>query len=441
MKRRKMNKFLKYLLITLGGLLLIVLIGRSAGWLGAGKTEYQVVTKKAKKRTITELVTANGKIQPETDVKISPDVSGEIVELPIKEGDRVEEGDLLARIRPDVYESALNQAEASLNNAKASLANSKAQLKRARARFGNAKSVYERNKKLYEEDAISEAEFQKVKSDYESAKADVEAAKETVRGARFSVQSAEASVKEARDNLEKTSIFAPLSGTITRLQVEKGERVVGTAQMAGTEMMRVSDLTSMEVDVEVNENDIVRVSLDDTAIIEVDAYRGEKFQGTVTEIANAATSSGQNMDQVTNFPVKIRILHSSYKQLGQKEGIPNPPFRPGMSATVDIQTQTVKNTVSVPIRAVTTRRDSTDEKTEQISDPRECVFVHKNGRAWRRNVRTGIQDERFIRIRDGIDAGVPVITAPYDVVARKLEDSTKVTVVEEAVVFKGEEDQ
>ncbi len=246
-----MSKTLKYLLIILGGLLLIVVVGRAAGWLGTGSETFRVTTEKAKKRTLTETVTANGKIQPETDVKISPDVSGEIVNLTVKEGEKVEKGDLLVKIRPDVYESALNRAEASLNNAKANLANAKARLAQTRARFKEAKATYKRNKKLFEKDAISKAEFERIESDYESTKADVEAAKETVRASRFSVQSAEASVKEARDNLRKTTIHAPQAGTITALQVEEGERVVGTAQMAGTDMMRVSDLRTMEVDVEV----------------------------------------------------------------------------------------------------------------------------------------------------------------------------------------------
>ncbi len=432
---RKRKRRRKRVIISLGIVLLLLLLISVFSSGGEGVT--RVAVGKVKHRDITETVNANGKVQPEVQVKISSDVSGEIVRLPVKEGDRVKKGQMIAKIQPDVYESALNRAEASLNNAKANLANAKAQLARVKARFKNVKVTYERKERLYKKDsAISRAEYLQAESDYESTQAEVEAQKETVKAARFSVESAEASMKEAKKNLNRTTIHAPLTGTITGLEVEKGERVVGTDQMSGTKMMDVSELQDMEVNVEVNENDIVRVSVGDTAKVEVDAYLDQDFKGVVTEMANTASSSGQGMDEVTNFPVKVRILRSSYSHMVSDSN--ESPFRPGMSATVSIATRSVEKVPSIPIRAVTTREDSIEGSEDGVR-MRESVFRYdeEEQKALLQFVRTGIQDDRFIQVNEGLDTGEVVITAPYDAVSKDLKDSSRVKKVQKEVLFEG----
>jgi len=350
----KSNKLLKYLLIAAVVLIIFAIVGKKAGWFGKEKA-IKVSTELAQKRTIIEIITANGKIQPETEVKLSPEVSGEIVLLNVTEGQEVKAGDLLVKINPEIYLSGIARMEASLNSAKSNLANSKARLAQTQAQFTKAELSYKRNKKLWEDKAISDSEFETAQSNYDVAKADVDASKESVNSARYNVMSTEASLREARENLSKTIIYAPMSGTVSRLNVEVGERVLGTIQMAGTELLRIANLNLMEVKVDVNENDIVRVESGDTAIIEVDAYLGEKFKGIVTEIANSASVAGTGTDQVTNFEVKILILKDSYTELIPKDKKNFYPFRPGMSATADIQTNTKYNVLSIPIQSVTTR--------------------------------------------------------------------------------------
>ena len=318
----------------------MLVVGKKAGWFGQDYT-ISVSTETVESKTLTEFITANGKIQPETEVKISPDVSGEIIQLYVEEGNEVKAGDPLCVIKPDMYVSALNRAEAALNSSKARLAQAEAQqIEREMA--------YKRAKQLYESGAIPVSEFESAEASYKVAQAEV-------RAAEFSVKSAEASVSEASEQLTKTKIYAPISGTISALNVEKGERVVGTNMYAGTEMMVVADLDRMEVQVEVNENDIVKVALGDTALVEVDAYFQRKFKGLVTEIANSASVAGTATDQVTNFDVKVFLLHDSYADLIDSTSGNIYPFRPGMSATVDILTETRENVISVPISAVTTR--------------------------------------------------------------------------------------
>lgn len=422
-----------------------------------------VTTEKATKRNITETVSANGKIQPEVEVKISPDVSGEIVELPVKEGGRVNKGDVLAKIRPDIYVSNLARMEASLNTSKANLSNAKARLSQVIAQFTNAESSFNRSKKLFEQGAISQADYDAAKANYESLKSDVNASEENIKAAEYNVKSAEASLKEANDNLAKTTIYSPVSGTISKLNVELGERVVGTSQMAGTDMMRIANLNEMEVSVEVNENDIVRVALNDTAIIEVDAYIDRTFNGIVTEIANSANITGVSSDQVTNFTVKIRILQESYSDLLNEKLPGMSPFRPGMSATVDIQTQLANNIITVPIQAVTTRIDTInkkktkifpnkkEEKSEELEvknlseennkkekkeKPEECIFIYSNGIAKMVKVKTGIQDANYIEVITGIKEGDEVITGPYAMVARILKDGDEVKIVDKELIFK-----
>ncbi|MFN8211960.1 MAG: efflux RND transporter periplasmic adaptor subunit [Bacteroidales bacterium] len=416
----KSNKLLKILIPVVIVLLLLAIVGKKAGWFGKAVT-LKVAVEKAELRSITETITANGKIQPEKEVKISPDVSGEIVELNVKEGDNVEKGKLLCRIKPDVYISQKDRSVAALSSARARLSQSEAQ-------FLQAELAYNRNKQLFEQQTISKSDFENSEASYKVAKAEVDAA-------RFSVTSAEASLKEANENLTKTSIYAPISGTVSMLLVELGERVAGTNLMAGTEMMRVADLSRMEAQVQVNENDIVRVSLGDTAVISVDAYLDHKFKGVVTELANSAKTTGVSADQVTNFDVKIRVLPESYMEL-EKNGNMN-PLRPGMSATVDIQTVTKRNIITVPIQAVTTRIDTTKGKSSVSNDnTRTLLFVSDGKYALTKDVKTGIQDNSYIEITNGIKEGDEVITAPYSAISKKLADSTVIQVVKKEDLFK-----
>ncbi len=391
--RKNNNNLLKYFGIGLFALSLILFIGKQSGFIKDDDGPF-VSTDFASHVDIVETVAASGKIQPEVEVKISPDVSGEIVELPIKEGDQVLKGDLLVKIKPDTYLSMKQRSEAALNSAKASLSMSKARLVESEAN-------YNRNKILYEKGAISASEFEQIESSYEIAKLNVESSE-------YSVSSAQASLEESQENLDKTSIYAPFDGTISRLNVELGERVVGTMQMAGTEILRLANLDEMEVAVEVNENDITRVNLGDTSIIEVDAFLGEDFKGVVSEIANSADVLGASADQVTNFEVKIRILDKV-------------SFRPGMTATVEIQTSDERQVLSVPIQAVTTRKDTADEQ-EKI----ECVFVYENRKAVLKQVETGIQDDKNIHIISGLADSVRVISGPYSAVSKMLKDGMRV---------------
>lgn len=455
----KKNNLLVIILSAVGVLILFGVIARKNKWIGDDDT-VKVSAEKAELRTITETVSANGKVQPEVEVKISPDVSGEIVELGVIEGQAVKKGDLLARINPDIYHSIVERMNASLNSTRASLANARARLSQAEAQFLKTEADYKRNKKLFDDGAVSQAEFDAINSAYQVAKAEVEGARQSVLGAEFNVKSTEASLKEASDNLNKTSIYAPVNGTISKLNVEQGERVVGTSQMAGTEMMRIANLNEMEVNVEVNENDIVRVHLSDTALISVDAYLDRKFKGIVTEIANSANLLGVSTDQVTNFNVKIRILRESYADLIPKDKPHLSPFRPGMSAAVDIQTKTAGNVIAVPIQAVTTRdttvmnrmkrkekessgREGQNGKTENKKDEKgaeitECVFVIKEDKAVMKTVKTGIQDHTYIEIIGGVNRGDEVVTGPYTAISKNLKNGTPVKVVPRDQLFEDE---
>lgn len=432
------KKLLRYLLIIAVLLIILAVIGKKAGWFGKSTT-YDVAIEKAQKRDITEFITANGKIKPETEVKISPDVSGEIVELYVKDGDKVKEGQLLLKIKPDTYISIRDRTAASVDAAKANLANSRAQLEQVKVQYEQAHLSFNRNKKLWDEGVISEAEWETAKSNFEIATANVTAAEQTVLAARHSIKSAEASLTEANENLIKTSVYAPMSGTISILNVEKGERVVGTELMTGTEMLRIADLSKMEVLVEVNENDIVRVHELDTAIIELDAYLDKKFMGLVTEIANSAKVAGVSTDQVTSFEVKILLLEESYKDLIEKGS--NVPFRPGMSASADIRTEVKFNVLSLPIQAVTTRID-TLEKSDTITqddknkDPDEIVFVYENGQVQQIKVTTGIQDNNYIEILEGIKENDEVVVAPYNTINKKLKDGSAVNTVDKKELYK-----
>jgi HlyD family secretion protein len=416
----KNNKILKILLPLVVVLLIFAVIGKKQGWFGKALT-VKVAIENAETRVIVETVTANGKIQPEKEVKISPDVSGEIVELTIKEGDAVEKGQLLLRIKPDTYISQRDRSMAAISSARARLAQSEAQ-------FTQAELAFNRSKQLFEEQTVSKSEFEQAQASYTVAKSEVEAAK-------YSVISSEASLKEANEMLTKTSIFAPMSGTVSMLLVELGERVAGTNLMAGTELLRVADLSRMEAQVQVNENDIVRVNLGDTALIEVDAYLDQKFKGIVTEIANSAKTTGVSADQVTNFDVKILVLPESYKTL-VVAGESN-PFRPGMSATVEIQTESKKDIISVPIQSVTTRTDSVNVVgTPTDEDIRTIVFITDGTYALAKDVKTGIQDNSYIEIISGIATGDRVISSPFSAISKKLSDSTLIQIVKKEDLYK-----
>jgi len=427
--------------------LVVGIIAKKKGLIGK-PDETKVATEKVTKRTIVEVVSANGKITPEFEVKLSPDVSGEIIELYVKEGDLIKAGQLLAKINPEIYISNYDRTVAALNTSQANLANAKARLAQVKSQFVNAKNSYDRNEKLHSQQTISDAEYETSKANFEVAQAEVEAAEESVKAAAFSVKSAEAGVKESKENLSKTSIYAPVEGTVSKLNLEKGERVAGASQFgSGTEILRIANLLTMEVNVSVNENDIVRVSLNDTALVEVDAYQNRKFKGVVTEISTSANTVGVSADQVTNFDVKIRILLDSYKDLISKEKPNDSPFRPGMSATVDIQTKSVTDVLTVPIQAVTTRADtskalvkaeppkeSSDDNNntvkKKIEAVQEYVFLYDNGKAKMVKVKTGIQDNQYIQIIDGLKDGQEIITAPYRAVSKKLKDGDKVKKVD-----------
>ncbi len=420
--KKKRKKLVPYLIIALILIIIFLIIGKSKGWFGKD-FEIKVTAEKVRNHTITEVITANGKIEPETEVKISPDVSGEIIEMNIKEGDQVSQGQLLMTIKPDIYIQAVNRARASLNS-------SRARLSQAQARLIESELAFGRSKTLYDQKAIALSEFESAEASYKVAQAEVQAAE-------FAVKSDEASVAEAEEQLIKTKIYAPMSGTVSRLNVEKGERVVGTNMYAGTEMMVIANLDKMEVKVEVNENDIVKVSPGDTALVEVDAYLNRKFKSLVTEIANSAnTAAGTSVDQVTTFNVKVLLLKLSYQDL--IDSIQNRyPFRPGMSATVDIQTETRDSVISVPIQAVTTRvLNGKDSIKSQNQEKREVVFLIKDNRAWQQPVKTGIQDNMNIEILEGLKDGDMVITGPFNVISRTLKDSTLIKVVDEKELYK-----
>jgi len=417
-----MSKTLKISLFVIVLLVVALVLGKSMGWFGKKGNFKEVEIKKVALVDIVETVSATGKIQPEVEVKISSEVSGEILDLPFKEGQQVKKGDLLVRVNPDLIQSAVSRSQATYQNIKAGLEQAEATLKQAKA-------DYDRNKLLFEKGVISKADWDRSIASYETAIAGKSSA-------YYSVQSAAASVNEANDNLSRTEIYAPMSGTISLLNVELGERVVGTQQMAGTEILRVANLNNMEVEVDVNENDIVKVQIGDSTIVEVDAYLKKEFKGVVTEIANSAAGT-LTADQVTNFRVKVRILEESYQDL--MEGKPEyfSPFRPGMTATVDIITNKRNKIIAVPISSIVIKTDTSSTKkgyTKLASDdikPEneekfECVFVSKNGEAKLRVVKTGIQDDTNIEVISGLEEGDEIITGPYNVVSKTLKSGDKI---------------
>ncbi|WP_179374689.1 efflux RND transporter periplasmic adaptor subunit [Winogradskyella wichelsiae] len=413
-----MSKTVKIIIGIVILVLVIVVVGSKMGWFGEKGDFKEVILKEVTLKDIVETVSATGKIQPEVEVKISSEVSGEILELPFKEGQEVNKGDLLVKVNPDLIQSAVSRSQASYQNVRAGLAQAEASLKQAKA-------DYDRNKTLFDRGVIS-------KSDWDSSIAAYETATAGTNSAYYNVQSAAATVNEAKDNLNRTTIYAPMTGTISLLSVELGERVVGTQQMAGTEILRVANLKNMEVEVDVNENDIVKVGIGDSTIVEVDAYLKKQFKGVVTAIANSAAGD-LTADQVTNFKVKVRIIEESYKDLTEGKPETYSPFRPGMTATVDIITKTRKDAISVPISAIVIKTDTSSTKkpytkTSELADNNsseeeqkfECVFVNDNGKAKLRVVKTGIQDDTNIEIVSGLTKDDEIITGPYSMVSKNL---------------------
>lgn len=434
--------------IAVGVVVLIVLIILAVKK-GEDRNGIKVTVEKVVRRNIVEVVSANGKIQPEKDIKISPYISGEVIELYVKEGDKVKKGDLLAKIDPEIYRANYDRMLAMLNSQKAAEANAQARLAQAESQFRNAEQSFNRSKKLWEQQVISDAEFDAAQASYEVAKAEKDAALQNIKSAQFGVESAKASLDEAEENLVKTTIRSPHDGTVSKLSVEIGERVTGASQFsAGTEIMRIANLENMEVNVEVNENDIVRVSLNDTCTIEVDAYLDKKFKGIVTEISTSANTVGVSADQITNFNVKIRILPESYADMIDTTSLIRSPFRPGMSATVEIQTETVYDVIAVPIQSVTTRADTTGlvtkedaniEVAESADDVKEYVFLNNGGKAKMVEVKTGIQDNTYIEVTSGLEDGQEVITGPYRAISKRLKDGDAIKVVDKKDLY-AEED-
>lgn len=425
-------------------LVILIIVGRSGNDEGT-----KVAVEKVENHTITETVTASGKIYPETEVKISPEVSGEIIELTVEEGDTVRKGQLLVKINPAVYNSIVNQAEASVQQSKAGVLNSQQMSAQSKASYEQALSNYNRNKKLYEDKVISATEFEQIEANFKSSKASFEAAQASILSGNYGVQASAANLSQARENLLKTTIVAPRSGIISGLYVKNGERVLGTAQMQGTTMLSIADMSRIEVRVDVSETDIAKVKIGDTTIIEADAYRSRKFTGIVSKISvSSTTSSTATTDQVTNYTVHILILPESYSDI-VPTGKYRYPFKPGMSASVEIQTRKENNILSVPVNAVTTRDwpDSIKNKNKntgagQVNDIRQVVFVYneKEKQVYVRDVKTGVQDNKYIQITEGLKPGEQIITAPYGAIARLLRDKSKVKVVDKEKLFEIKEE-
>jgi len=447
-----MNKKLLWIIIALV-VLIVALIGlKKAGVIGK-EEGIKVTSEKAALRTIIETVNASGKVYPEIEVKVSPDISGEIVELNVNEGDSVRKGQVLARIYADIYLTQRDQVAAGVNQSKAQLSNSTASLAGLKAALDNLKNTYERQKKLYNEKVVSRAEFETSEQNYLTAQANYNAAREGLKSSEASIQSAQAQLQKADKDLSRTVIVSPMNGMISLMNVKKGERVAGNSFNVGTEMMRVADMRSIEVRVDVGENDIPKVKLGDTAVVEVDAYTNRKFKGLVYKIANPSTSgltTSNSSAEVTNYKVHIRLLPESYKDLvAAGKGF---PFRPGMSASADIQTRTKQNVLSVALNAVTTRDKNGDaapgdkkddkkpqEETKSASADdgiEEVVFVlQKDNKVKKVKVKTAIQDLNYIEILEGLKAGDEVITGPYSIVSKTLKDGNLVTVVPKDKLF------
>jgi HlyD family secretion protein len=456
-----MNKRVKWILFSLLGLIAILIVGKMIA--GGGDDGTKISTEKVTKRTIIETVNASGKIYPEVEVKISPDISGEVVELNVEEGDSVKRGQVLARIYADIYALQRDEAASRVNQSQASVANSDAALEALKVSMDQAKQVYDRNQKLYDEKVISKSELETYETNYKSALANYNAARQNIRGLQAGVQSAQTGLSKANKDLTRTTLVAPMNGVISLLSVKKGERVAGNAFNVGTEMMRVADMAVLEIRVDVGENDVVKVSIGDSADIEVDAYNNRKFKGIVTQIAastkGASALQAATTTDVTNYEVRIRLIPDSYKDLLDPSKPKKFPFRPGMNASADIKTSRHENVLSVPINAVTTRVKGSDktiadkkkeeEKTKKAREEEpeeditvdtdeleEIVFVvQKDGKVKKVIVDSEIQDINYIEIKSGLNEGDEVVTGPFNAISKTLKDGTKVKVVPKDKLF------
>lgn len=433
----------KNILITVVVLLfvaILIYIGKNTG-----RGELEVTIGKLEQRTIISTVSANGKIRPETEVKISADVSGEITELYVAEGDTVKEGQLLLKINPDIYVTQRDRAKAGVSSSQSNYKTSEALLTQAKARLTEQKAVFYRSKQLYQDQVLSQAEYEAATSAHAVAQSEVKAAEQRLSAAKYGIDNAQASLNEANKALGRTSIYAPSGGVVSALNNEKGERVVGTAQMAGTEIMVISNFSNMQVIVDVNENDILQVKKGDTAVVEVDAYGGRSFKAIVTEISKSASNAGNQLlssDQVTNFEVKVRLLKISYLDLLKTS---DAPFLPGMSANVEIQTA-IKNGINcLPIEAVSTRTQVFDSSQNNQNGSKdeldEIVFSVANGKVLKHIVKTGIQDSRYIEIVTGLNGVSDIVVGPYDAVSKKLEEGKKVEIVTQTETGKLQNDE
>ena len=447
-----MSKTVKWILISL--VIVVVTLGvlKAAGVFGE-KQGTKVTSERATKRTIIEIVNASGKIYPEIEVKVSPDISGEITELTVQEGDSVKKGQVVARIYADIYSIQANQAASGVMQSQAQVANSQAALDALKAQVDQSQKTYNMQKQLFDEKVISANEFNLADANYRSALANYNAAKQGIRGGQAAVQSAQANLAKANKDLGRTAVLAPMNGVVSLLNVKKGERVVGSNMMAGTEMLRIADMAKIEIRVDVSESDIPKVHLGDSALVTVDAYSDRKFKGLVTQIASsnngaaAQAALSNTSTDVTNYKVYVRLLPQSYSDLLGK-GVY--PFRPGMSASADIQTKTHANVLSVPINAVTTRdkNDTLSGKNKSaeelalakantsLDDLEVIVFlIDKDATVKKATVKTSIQDINYIEITEGLREGDEVVTGPYDVVSKLLKVKDKVKVVDKKDLF------
>jgi len=458
-----MNKKWIWIISGIAALVILLLVLKKTGVIG--KEEGTTVsTEKVGLKDITEIVTASGKVYPEIELKISPDISGEIVQLTVKEGDSVTKGQLLAMVYADIYATQRDQAAAGVNQQLAQVENASASLAAVKARMEQADRQYQRQKQLYQEKVISKLEFEQAENAYQTTKADYNAALQIIKSGKAAVESAKASLSRANKDLGRTSIMAPMSGVVSMLNVKKGERVVGNSMMAGTEIMRIADMRIIEVRVDVGENDIPKVNIGDTALVEVDAYTKRKFKGIVTQISSTNRGVGgttiTTSTDVTNYEVRIRLMPESYADLIDPSGSKNFPFRPGMSANADIQTNTHSKVLAIPINSVTTRdrsdtaavgkenkkqeakADKKDQPVEgeetirNIDDLDEVVFVlQADGTVRRVKVKTDIQDLNYIEVLDGLKVGDEVVVGPYATVSKLLRTGMKVKVVAKEELF------
>jgi HlyD family secretion protein len=452
-----MNKALKWILIIAGIVILIFVAAKILG--GKGNKGVKVAVEKAAKRTIIQTVTASGQIYPEVEVKISPDISGEVTELNVQEGDSVKKGQMLARIYADIYALQRDQAASQVNQSQATVANSEASLEALKASLTQAQQAYDRNKKLFDQKVISQAEFEQYETTLRSAKANYDAAKENIKSLEANTQTAQTGLTKANKDLQRATLVAPMDGVISSLKIKKGERVAGNSFTLGTEMMTVADMSVLEVRVNVGENDIIKVSIGDSADIEVDAYNNRKFKGIVTQIASSTTTTTTvTTNDVTNYEVRIRLEPSSYDDLIDPSKPRKFPFRPGMNASADIKTQRKDNILSVPITSVNARvkgsdQSIADKKEEDAknkpdenqnsqaavvngSELEEVVFVLQPGGTVKKVVVTsGIQDINYIEIKNGLQEGDELVTGPYNAISKTLKDGMKVTVVPKEKLF------